>query len=556
MISNGRLLRAGVGHTVSYVRFAVAIAILLFSLSFRVDAALGVEPTLPDDMATQLRRSIFVDAAYVRQRRGESCSSLDGPNCLAALRPNEIAAPFRGVEVGIVPEVLLKRLGSTEVDKHAFHTPGYMNLEMIRRQIDDAAAKTSGGQLPYVNSAFSDAKHTESRGVILFDGLTPESRVPLTYSLGLPRDIIATWDGRWIAEDCSLTTHTEELPSASSSSHAGPLDDELGVSSANRVGVQIGGSISYLRFSKPVIVRSIKARWTNPPASASTALVAGRFGLKDEWDTFLDPKQLRNSSQWVEIGGNPLAKVDELAFIATAGLEVSTIDVAAALEAEGDSNRTILMMSPIPVVEDRTFAKDEGAANLMLKDEQISASAMPLVLSLQEVVDKHLRIVLEDEMPRFTRGVLLPHTLHLAAELAAQGDQGGAEFLQRVAMSHNLVDPRTLTALLAGSFAALPAKEEAKDGAFGQEMFEAVLSSLAEDARTHDLPADLRKALTRERSDIAEALQLYSGTANALAGRVPVSSESVHSGLALAKRYRTKIDLLAGIFLHLGSTSR
>lgn len=42
-------------------------------------------------------------------------------------------------------------------------------------------------------------------GILHFAGALLDRKLPLTFSNGLPNDVVATWDGRWIARDCCLT---------------------------------------------------------------------------------------------------------------------------------------------------------------------------------------------------------------------------------------------------------------------------------------------------------------------------------------------------------------
>jgi len=110
------------------------------------------------------------------------------------------------------------------------------------------------------------------------------------------------------------------------------------------VAAKISSSVGYLTFSKPVVVRSILARWRAPPASGPPAVVGGRLGLQTAWTTHLDPARLRRAQGWIDIGGNPFRPVDELVFLATSGLEVGAVEVAAH---EGDEERTVLLLTPV-----------------------------------------------------------------------------------------------------------------------------------------------------------------------------------------------------------------
>eukprot|EP00435_Cladocopium_sp_Y103_P041190 s587_g11.t1 len=64
-------------------------------------------------------------------------------------------------------------------------------------------------------------------------------------------------------------------------------------------------SLGYLRFSRPVSVRSLFVHW-DVDRGAARALVAGRLGLETAWSSHLDPKQLELEKGWIDIAGDPL----------------------------------------------------------------------------------------------------------------------------------------------------------------------------------------------------------------------------------------------------------
>ncbi|CAE8593245.1 unnamed protein product, partial [Polarella glacialis] len=75
---------------------------------------------------------------------------------------------------------------------------------------------------------------------------------------------------------------------------------------------ELAGSLCYLRFSRPVAVRSLFVRW-QPAEGAPPALIGGRLGLEGVWTSHLDPLILKKgrSNGWFDVGGGPLHLVDE-----------------------------------------------------------------------------------------------------------------------------------------------------------------------------------------------------------------------------------------------------
>merc|ERR1712167_47964 len=97
---------------------------------------------------------------------------------------------------------------------------------------------------------------------------------------------------------------------------------------------QIQSAVSYIRFSRPVVVRSLFARWNAfkkqgkskaLEAQPPPAVISGRLGFDRTWTTQLDPN--RATGHWVDVSGGPLSAVDEVVFIAAIGLEAGFLEV-------------------------------------------------------------------------------------------------------------------------------------------------------------------------------------------------------------------------------------
>jgi len=582
---------------------AAATMLVLLLSPPTTDAALNAEAQSPEDMTAELRRSIFVETAYLRERQGESCSSLDGPQCLAARLGGEgsdagivgvdaAAVPLDGAHIGVLPETLLHGFGANEPaalyaaegDDTEFVTPEYNFFEQFRREHEQSA-----GQLGVSTLAGSEAEavlHDESveTGVLHFAGLAPDQRVPLAFSRGLPGGVVATWDGRWLARACHDDGEAIELGSlpvlplphghAEDTSGAVALLEEPGVS-GNVVTAELTTSVGYLRFSKPVIVRSLLARWRAASSSAPSAVVGGRLGLNTAWTSHLDPVKLKRARGWVDVGGSPYTPVDELAFIASSGLEVGAIEVAAP-SGGLDDERLVLLLMPEPDLESSAAGDTKHEPpKFKLGSMRVTAAAAPYLMSLQEAVDRGLRLVTSpSEGGALVAGAARPPQ-HVPGLLTGRtppssGDLANPAWLVATAEHDELFDLNSVGKLLAAATLSQGMLKGGSDvaGALLKDglaslPFEAAARALVIDLSRRErlMPKDILRTLKREEDDIVQALLAWTDTGENSEGlqvwrrNAPTTfpwgaSESVMARYTMAKRWQTKLDLLTVALMH------
>ncbi|CAE7458208.1 unnamed protein product [Symbiodinium natans] len=380
------------------VRFGVS-SLQLFRPRKRMlvaDRTVGAQHT--EELLHKLRSSLFVETSFLEERPADAkCSSLDGPRCLLAL---SAGLPLDGP--GVIPERILHDLGvdGPGVD---FTTPEYMILEAHVRQ---ASLVQELSQEPALLSGLdaraflAHGRNATATGLLHFTGAQLDRRLPVTFSQGLPSNVVATFDGRWIARDChsagravaglpqSVSDGALALPGVDVPIAAGLPNSEAVAEQQLSVSAELGGSIGYLRFSRPVSVRSLFARWA-PPVGAPKALIGGRLGLQLVWTSHLDPERLQNERAWVDMGGGALDQVDELVFVAAQGLHVGAIGIASMGEvdlATSEEARTVMMLRPV------TEAEDGQPPQFTLTMQRLRSDAAPFVASLQEVVDLNLRL--------------------------------------------------------------------------------------------------------------------------------------------------------------------
>ncbi|CAE7803456.1 unnamed protein product [Symbiodinium microadriaticum] len=360
-----------------------------------VDGALTVGPHHTDDLLRKLRSSIFVETSFLEERPAEAkCSSLDGPQCFFAVDGAGLSLDGPGV----IPERLLHDLG---VDGPGldFMTPEYMILEAHVRQ--GSLVQELSHEPPLLGGAaardfLAHGRNATETGLLHFTGAQLDHRLPVTFSQGLPGNVVATFDGRWIARDChSAGRAVAGLPqSAADGALAFPSQNAVGFPSPEdaheqqlSVSAELAGSIGYLRFSRPVSVRSLFARWA-PGPGAPKALIGGRLGLQHVWTSHLDPQRLHNDRGWVDVGGGPLDQVDELVFVAAQGLHLGAIGIAHIGEGEDNAaneERAIMVLRPVT-------AEEEDRPRFALMLQRLRPDAAPFMASLQEVVDLNLRL--------------------------------------------------------------------------------------------------------------------------------------------------------------------
>jgi len=539
-------------------RTALALLAVVLSPS-SCHAALNVGLGSTESMVAGLRRSIFVDTAYLSEREEERCSSLDGPRCLRFLmgKATSTGQQPEGAELdgpGVVPERLLRGLGveSGELD---FSTPLYQELEALRRQLT-----TSSPAQALVSTddavSFRESRCGAEHGALHFGELLPDHRVPLTFSRGLPGTTVATWDGKWIVRDClsagrrgspaglpgseplALPAPPQEgpadarapvvLPSAQALSRPG--SGPVAASGVSAV-AELAGSVGYLRFSRPVVVRSLFARW-EPEAGEPPAVIAGRLGLETAWATHVDPKRLKHHD-WIDVSGGSLQPVDEVAFLSAPGLELGALWATAHSSdyTDGGSERTVMMLEP---VFNTSLSADFSHPKFAVSARKISPAATPFLVSLQEAVDRNLRLHLEPSAwaAPHSHGVAANYPALLTTESAAVGRWTPAAVANQQMLEHELLLP-----LLGGQ--------------------PQTMEHLAEALRhlSSSLPAGLQRELAREREALVDALRTWASTGGRWRRTDPSSfpvngSEEAVQSFMRAKRIQTKLDLLTTAFLH------
>mmetsp|Transcript_105993 Transcript_105993/g.216155 ORF Transcript_105993/g.216155 Transcript_105993/m.216155 type:complete len:373 (+) Transcript_105993:511-1629(+) len=307
---------------------------------------------------------------------------------------------------------------------------------------------------------------------------------------------------------------------------------------------ELVGSLGYLRFSQPVLVRSIFARW-QPPEGAPLAVVGGRLGLQGVWTTHLDPAKLHGGQGWLNIAGGPLQPVDEVAFLATRGLELGAIEVVAHRGWGEDEERSVLLLEPAAGI----LGHEQGSEGpkFVLKMERFSAAAAPYVVSLQEAVERNLRL-LPAPLPEATGQSPSGHVpgLLTARSPPLEPDEANATWAAAVAENQAMFDHQSLAHLLHG--ARLPGPEG-----------EALVQVLS--AESPALPPDLQRDLPRQRAEIIEALLGWAGSGGGWHRRTPSSlprtgSEDAFLRYVTAKRWQTKLDLLTAGLLHQNGAQR
>mmetsp|Transcript_14923 Transcript_14923/g.42891 ORF Transcript_14923/g.42891 Transcript_14923/m.42891 type:complete len:581 (-) Transcript_14923:217-1959(-) len=543
----------------------VAMTLLLHS-PLSVDGALNVGAHDTEGLVTTLRQSIFVEAAYLSERQEERCSSLDGPRCLAALlgggkaggRDSRRQARFADVldGPGVVPELLFHDLGAES--GREFATPEYSVLSAFREQQHSVASKQA---LPILagmqaGTVLDSARKSGQRGIIHFADLLPDSQLPLSFSRGLPSNIVATWDGKWLVRGCSQTWPRLAMlpleaplglppPQMDGSDKLGYLpatassaDSDARSSQASTV-AELTGSVGYLRFSAPVIVRSLFARW-HPSKDVPPALVGGRLGLKSMWTTHLDPKKLRGSQGWIDISGGQLKTVDEVAFVATSGLQIGAVEVLAhGGNSSDDDEHSVLVLVPTTGSQEGAWqGKEQAVPQFEMRLEKLTAAAAPYIMSLQEVIDRNLRMhaapVAQERA--HTPGLLTPRSPPLLA------DEENVTWYAVAAANQAMFAHTSLLQML------LAVPPEGKGG--GSHSLARLL-----DASSASLPHDLQKELLRESAEIGEALLGWLSAAGSWGHGTPLSlprnsSEEALLKYVTAKRWQTKLDLLTASYLH------
>mmetsp|Transcript_50534 Transcript_50534/g.97680 ORF Transcript_50534/g.97680 Transcript_50534/m.97680 type:complete len:607 (-) Transcript_50534:99-1919(-) len=553
----------------------LAVLVLFFRCCF---GALNVDVGATHKQVSELRDTIFIDSAYLTPRTEDRCSSLDGPRCFSFMIGKDTAAEHNGLGAlapGVIPEVLLQSLGSEA--NAEFSTPEYSDLEVLRRklelltQVSKSPRAVNTGDLALVRNARHGAQH----GAVHFADLSPDHRLPLTFSRGMPGHVVATWDGKWVVRtnlQCNSESTTSGMPSNfllptsvprldHSSPDAVVLSSGVGRAasqgSANDAGVaavaELGSSVGYLRFSHAVVVRAMYARWS-PKAGSPPAVIAGRLGLQPAWTTHLDPERFTNSQEWFEVTGGSLQPVDEVVFAAMQGLELGALWVVAhnGDYTDGGSERTMVMLQPVP-----STAKDRshGQPQFVLAAKQLSPAATPFAISLREAIDKNLRLNMEPtqwSLPH-SHGTALQHLGLLTTERVDTQQWTPSASLNQEMLEHRLISHQLgLSSLAVDAMGIAQARKQSSAPKVAQHI-ERLVDAFGR--HSHSMPADLQKAFKAHQQGIREALHGWAHSGGGWHHKVPLSfphegTEEAVQRYMLAKTWQTKLDLLTVAFLY------
>ncbi|CAK0875631.1 unnamed protein product [Prorocentrum cordatum] len=497
-------------------------------------AALNVEANAPQDMVASLRQSIFIEAAYLKERRPEPCSSLDGPARVGALLGS--GAPGKpGDGPGVIPDRLLQELG-WDIDVEGFATLDHDALEALRRGGGAAggpaprappAAVAAGTEVAVPPSA---ARGSAELGLLHFGELQLDRRVPLTFSDGLPSGVVATWDGRWLARDCS------GAPARAGAAGARRRAERR--RRRGRGGARGGGARRQRRLpallqarGRPLAVGALAPGRGGPRgAGRQPPRASGRVdhppGLVEARGRWLGRRRQR-------------ATLEEVVFIAAAGLEIGALEVAAPGPAPPGERSPVLLLSlaggPRPSLQLRREALD-------------MAVAAPHLVSLQEVVDRDLQFRRPGELPPAQRAARPAGLLSVRSQLEVQQEDSLA-WISTASQHQALYELEPLIAT--SSVEAISSIAKALVGTIDGTDF------------TWHVPPDLKRELRQARDDVIDALSEFVSWRNGWGDETPISlpwdgsSDDMQRYLS-AKRKQTNLDLLTAALLYRrhGMTSR
>lgn len=298
------------------------------------------------------------------------CTSADGPRC-------GLGAAY-DAGLAVIPASVLRNVrkhSSSKNENIDVTSAEFNDLQLLQAVVRPDAIVRPGNaaqkfsMLPGGNDVEKN-KYFSSRSPLLLPGIEgtstsssssssvlPEShimtlddaridfRVPRTHSVGLPENTRSTWEGRWLVSDSGL--------------------------GFGKV-AELRSSVGYVRFSRPVIVRSLivgssgrsgrRRRRKSSSRRRSLSLVGGRRRKKISAKEGGDERQDESlfSNQWVRAiprgetsedappflvevadkDGVGLKAVDELFFLAADGLKVLSIEV---VEAEGERKKILYL---------------------------------------------------------------------------------------------------------------------------------------------------------------------------------------------------------------------
>lgn len=458
---------------------------------------------------------------------------------------------YRSLGVGRArghPRADLANAGGHAASDVNFSTPDYNALAWLA---STQTALSSRGPAPLLDAGGAGqllgSRDTAEKGFLHFTGLAPDRRIPLSYSRGLPNGTVATWDGRWLVRDCRPAGRggggdPPALPAPEPRSLVDPsalalvsADVAAGVSASVGVSVTVAeltSSVGYLRFSKPVVLRSLFARW-QPRQDASPAIIGGRLGLDRVWAAHLDPSTFSGRQGWVDVAGSSLEAVDEVAFLGAAGLELGAMEVVTSQGGQ-QSDQSVLLLSHLG---QQAAEGSEERPIFALRVQTLSPAASPFIVSLQEAIDKRLKIVPRQNYTGFVPSARHEHVPGVVA--------GGDDTLYRVpavSANHDMFTHQLLLRLLSES--RLPRAAPTR----------AFLGALT-DPSAGFLPDDLRRELARQRDDVSEAILGWHSAGGRWRAGTPATlpwkgTEQALGKYMTAKRWQTKLDLITAAFLH------
>lgn len=582
------------------------MALLLSSFASTANAALNLETDSVEDHIVRLRRQIFVEKKYLREPQRKECSSLGGPSCFGLPERSESTQTILD---GVLPERLFQDLHG-RINLTELITPSFDEIEFLRRQITGqnmTMGLTNGGD---DKLSFGAARTKTEVGFLHFGDLDlqPKTRLFTQFSRGLPAATIANWEGKWLIRDCSKEEGASApvLPTPDWLALPPPPADALvTVQSATptmqsegsktiTTTAQIQSAVSYIRFSRPVVVRSLFARWNPFPKQKKSkalqtqpppAIISGRLGLDRTWTTQLDPK--RATGHWVDIGGGPLSAVDEVVFIAAVGLEVGFLEVVAHGDTSEYESRTVLMLTPTP--KDKTQTDDPAGdvhgrqkAPFTIHAQALSPASAAFVASLQEVVDNDLDLVAEpagDLMSSQRNSAPVAGVISSsqpAQQLTLDSNMADVAWQMQAAQNEQMLDHATLPFLMKRStnspqeqqqqllqslgFQGKPLGLQMKADSDDEDEYEdsPMDRMMKEGARKNaGLPEDLRLTMKKRKNDIVKAANAWVQDGGAWRSNLTTilpqfSDEDAVKKYVTAKFWQIDLDHLTAAMLYLG----
>ena len=232
-----------------------------------ITVGLNIPSSTSIELVEHMQKRVFIELRHLSTRPDTICSSLDGPNCFV----NQTAG------TGVIPEADAS-IGFSDL------------LSLFTREMWDTA--------PLVGRPTAASALVSSFQVT--DQLAGRKIAPF-YSSGLPKDVLASWDGRWLVES--------EISGFSVVSLASYLP-------------------GYLRFSQPLLLRRL---WLEIPSEAKAVYVVMRREGQTVW---MSRKFSGFSDHTIDVcefgldGHSPTVGVDEISvFSSHVGVKIVKIEM-------------------------------------------------------------------------------------------------------------------------------------------------------------------------------------------------------------------------------------